>query len=69
MIPLVEAGSNTSTVAVEGDEKEPGALGCDWATLSLGDLNTGTWSSRLRVARKAEDLALSKKYFCEIQRK
>jgi N-methylhydantoinase B/oxoprolinase/acetone carboxylase alpha subunit len=37
----VEAGSNTSTVAprvVGGDEKELSALGCNWATLFLGDI-------------------------------
>jgi hypothetical protein len=47
--PRVEAGSNTSTVAlrvVGGDEKEPNAWGYNWATLFLGDLNTGTWRSR-----------------------
>jgi hypothetical protein len=26
---------------------EPGAWGYNWATLSLGNINTGTWSSRL----------------------
>jgi hypothetical protein len=29
------------------DEREPSAWGHDWATLFLGDVNTGTWSSRL----------------------
>jgi hypothetical protein len=28
------------------------------ATLSLGDIDTGTWSSRLGVGRKADDPAL-----------
>jgi hypothetical protein len=35
----VEAGKNTSTIAlqaVEGDEKEPGAWRYNWATLVLG---------------------------------
>jgi hypothetical protein len=26
---------------------EPGAWGYNWATLTLGDVNTETWSSRL----------------------
>jgi hypothetical protein len=46
----VEAGSNTSTVAPRvtgGDEKDPSAWGCNWATLFLEDINTGTWPSRL----------------------
>jgi hypothetical protein len=37
----VEAGSNTSTVAlrvVGGDEKETNAWGYNWATLFLGDI-------------------------------
>jgi hypothetical protein len=42
---------------VEGDEVEPGAWGYNWATLSLGDINTGTWSSRLGVGHKADYLA------------
>jgi hypothetical protein len=28
------------------------------ATLSLGDINTETWSSRLRVGGKTDDLSL-----------
>jgi hypothetical protein len=50
----VGAGKNTSTVAlrvVEGDEKEIRRLGFNWATLSLGDINTETWSSRCNVAK------------------
>jgi hypothetical protein len=27
--------------------REPSGWGYDWATLFLGDINTGTWSSRL----------------------
>jgi hypothetical protein len=30
----------------------------NWATPSLGDINTGTWSSRVGVGRKAEDHVL-----------
>jgi hypothetical protein len=26
---------------------EPSARGCNWAALFLGDLNTGTWPSRV----------------------
>jgi hypothetical protein len=44
----LEADSTTFTVAlrvVRGDEKrEPSAWGYNRATLSLGDINTGTWS-------------------------
>jgi hypothetical protein len=46
----VEAVYNTSTVALrvaEGNEMDPGAWGHNWATLSLGDINTETWSSML----------------------
>jgi hypothetical protein len=39
---------------------EPSAWGYNWATLSLADLNTEAWSSRLGVGRKADDLALQK---------
>jgi hypothetical protein len=34
----------------------------------LGDINTGTWSSKLGVERKADGLAALKKYCCEIQK-
>jgi hypothetical protein len=37
-------------------EKEPGAGGYSWATLSLGDINTGTSLFRLGVGRKADGL-------------
>lgn len=30
-------------------KSEPGAWGYNWATLSLGDTNRGTWFSRLGV--------------------
>jgi hypothetical protein len=46
----VEVGENTSTVAlrvVRGDRREPSARGYNWDTLFLGDINTGTWPSRL----------------------
>jgi hypothetical protein len=39
---------------------EPDVWGYNWATLSLGDINTGTWSSRLGVGHKADDLSLQK---------
>jgi hypothetical protein len=44
-LPRVEVGSNTSTVAlrvVGGDEKERSAWRYNWATLLLGNINTGT---------------------------
>jgi hypothetical protein len=42
----------------------------NWATLSLGDINTEAWSARLGVGRKADDLAVQKKSYCyEIERK
>jgi hypothetical protein len=31
----------------EATEREPSARGYNWATLFLGDINTGTWPSRL----------------------
>jgi hypothetical protein len=49
-------------------KREPYVWEYNWASLSLGDVNTGTWSSRLGVGYKADDLALSKKYCYEIQR-
>jgi hypothetical protein len=48
--PRVEAGSNTSTVALQvvgDDEIEPGAWGYNWAMLFIGDINTGTYPSKL----------------------
>jgi SRSO17 transposase len=41
-------------------KREAGAWGYNWATLSLEDLNTETWSSRLGVGRKADDPNLVK---------
>jgi hypothetical protein len=58
--PGVEVGYNNSIIAlhvVEDDEKEPGVRWYNWATLSLGDIHTGTWSSRLGVGHKTDDLA------------
>jgi hypothetical protein len=60
-VSSVEAVYRTSTVTprvVEGDEKGTRYLGCDWATMSLEDIIAETWSSRLVVGRKADDLAL-----------
>jgi hypothetical protein len=31
---------------VGGDEKGTQCMGCNWATLFLGDINTRTWLSR-----------------------
>jgi hypothetical protein len=50
----VEAGSNTSTVAlrvVGGDKKGTHYLEYNGAMLFLGDINTGTWPSRLGDSR------------------
>jgi hypothetical protein len=33
---------------------EPSARGYNWATLFLGDINTGTWPSRLGESRMKE---------------
>jgi hypothetical protein len=49
---------------------EPGARGYNCATLSLGDINTDIWFSRLWVRHKADDLALERRNYCsEIQRR
>jgi hypothetical protein len=50
----VEAGSNTSTVAlwvVGGDERESNAWGYNWATQFLGDINTRFWPSKSGKSR------------------
>jgi hypothetical protein len=50
----VEAEFDTSTVAlrvVGCDEKEPSAWEYNCSTMFLGDINTGTWSSRLGESR------------------
>jgi hypothetical protein len=49
-------------------EMETGVLGYNWATLSLRDMSTEICPSRLRVVRKADDLAPYKNYYCEIQK-
>jgi hypothetical protein len=58
----VVASPNTSTVVlqvVRGDEKGTRGLGVyNWATLFLGDINMGTWASRLgepRISDKDSD--------------
>jgi hypothetical protein len=33
-------------------KREPGAWGCNWATLSLEDINTEIWSSRLGLGAR-----------------
>jgi hypothetical protein len=46
----VEAGSNTSTIALRVigvNKKEPHACGYNWAALFLGDINSGTCPSLL----------------------
>jgi hypothetical protein len=35
-------------------QREPSARGYNWATLFLGDINTGTWSSRLEESQMRE---------------
>lgn len=60
----VEAGQNTSTVAlqvVEGNKKRTWCLG-----VQLG--HPVTWSSRLGVEHKADNLTLCENYCCKIQR-
>jgi hypothetical protein len=39
-------------------KRESGAGGCNWVTVSLGNINTEIRLSRLGVGRKADDLAL-----------
>jgi hypothetical protein len=50
--PLQPCESQKATI------REPGAWRYKWATLSLGDINTKTWSSRLGVGCMTDDLAL-----------
>jgi hypothetical protein len=50
----VEAGSNSSTVAlreVGGDKKGTPCLGYNWDTLYLGDKSTETWPPGLGESR------------------
>jgi hypothetical protein len=42
--PRVEAGYITFIVALKS---EPSTRGYNWATMLLGDINIGTWPSRL----------------------
>jgi hypothetical protein len=39
-------------------KREPSVWGYNWATLSLWDINSETWSYRLGVGSKADDLVL-----------
>jgi hypothetical protein len=60
-VSCIKAAYNTSTITlrdVEGDKKKAGAGGHNWATLILGDINTGTQSSRLGIGRKAHEFAV-----------
>jgi hypothetical protein len=41
-----------------GARELPSAWGYSWATRSQGDINSGDWSSRFGVGRKASDLTL-----------
>jgi hypothetical protein len=45
---------------VEGNEKGTQCLGYNSATLSLGDINTGTWSSRLGLDTRRTALLCKK---------
>jgi hypothetical protein len=54
--PHMVAGQNTSTISlqvIESNEKGARCLG-----VSLRNINTGTWSSRLGIGCEADDLAL-----------
>jgi hypothetical protein len=44
----------------------PCAWGYSWATRPQGDINSGDWSSRLGVGRKASDLTLENISCCEV---
>jgi hypothetical protein len=55
------AGSDASTAALqaeEGDKWEPGAWGITEPPHHWGNINTETWSSKLGVGHKADNLAL-----------
>jgi hypothetical protein len=67
IIFCMEAGYNTSIVALQ--VVEAGAWGYNWATVSLQDINTETWSSKLGVGCKADDLALWKKLLLQNPKK
>jgi hypothetical protein len=59
------AGYNTLTIVLlrvtEDNDMEPSAWGYNWDTLLLGNINTGTSSSRLGVGRKADTVLYVKK--------
>jgi hypothetical protein len=56
---VVVGKKNIPTVAHTGRKRRPkwvpSALGYNWATLSLGVINTEAWSSRLGVGRGANN--------------
>jgi hypothetical protein len=41
----------TITWDIKPSRRQPSAQGYNWATLSLGDINTGTWPSRLEESQ------------------
>jgi hypothetical protein len=56
-LPRVEAGENISTVAlrvVRATKKEPCARVYNWATLFLGKINTGAWTSKFGETQNRE---------------
>jgi hypothetical protein len=55
----------TGSVAPEVPEL-PSAWGYSWATRPNGDINSGDWSSRLGVGRKASDLTLENISCCKV---
>jgi hypothetical protein len=46
----------------------PSTWGYTWATISLGDINTETWSSRLVLDARMTTLLCKNNYCCEMQR-
>jgi hypothetical protein len=61
-VPHVEAGYNTSDVALcrkRRRKREHSARGYNWATLLLGDINTGDWPSRLDKSRMRQCATLT----------
>jgi hypothetical protein len=51
LCPLTRHSSQPPLTRVEATKREPSARGYNWATLFLGDINTGTWPSRLGSLR------------------
>jgi hypothetical protein len=47
----------------------PSAWGYNWANRPQGDINSGEWSSRLGVGRKASDLTLENTSCYELSNK